>query len=314
MQRAVDAALASVERVERLMSFHDSRSELSRVNRDAGREPQTVHPWTWMVLQRAVRLARASAGLFDITVAPLLVREGLLPGTADASLQSAAWRHIVLLPGCRVFLARPMLLDLGGIAKGLAVDLAIHELRRAGCVEGVVNAGGDMRRFGPRHHPIHLRRRYGLVHVADLRCGALAASVPPAAPDERLAQPLGRIFHPGERTAWTGVGAVLVAAPTCLVADALTKVAALGGPACAPLLARFGAQALWDADPLCGDGNNVPGFHEGDADVTAHAPYSRTSKAFDPAGSQRNLANASATPPESRLPCASRIHHGGEKR
>src|SRR5882724_7224271 len=130
VQSSVDAALANIERVERLMSFHDPASELSRLNREAWHTPQTVHPWTRAVLRRALWIAEASGGLFDITVAPLLVREGLLPGSADASLQCGVWQHIVLMPACRVFLERPMLLDLGGIAKGFAVDLAIHELRR----------------------------------------------------------------------------------------------------------------------------------------------------------------------------------------
>ena len=249
VQRAVDAALAAVERIERLMSFHDPDSELSRVNREAGRMPQTVHPWTWAVLRRAVRIAEDSGGLFDITVAPLLVREGLLPGSADASLHCGNWRHIVLMPDCRVFLERPMLLDLGGIAKGFAVDRAIHELKRGGCTEGVVNAGGDLRRFGPLPQPIYLRRRDGLVQVAELRCGAIATSARHAVHAERLAQPLGSIFDPRTHRAWNGSGAVMVAAPSCIIADALTKVAALAGPACGPLLARFGARALWDTDP-----------------------------------------------------------------
>ena len=248
-QNAVDAALAAVERVERLMSFHDPASDLSRLNRDASHAPQTVHRWTWAVLRRALRIAEASAGLFDITVAPLLVREGLLPGSADASLQCGVWRHIVLMPECRVFFERPMLLDLGGIAKGFAVDVAIHELRRGGCTEGVVNAGGDLRRFGPVPQPVHLRRRDGLVRVAELRCGAVATSAPHAVHAGRLAQPLGSLFDPREGRAWNGSGPVMVAASSCVIADALTKVAALAGPACEPLLARFGAQAMWDADP-----------------------------------------------------------------
>ncbi len=248
VQRSVDAALATIERVERLMSFHDPGSDLSRLNRQAWRTPQTVHPWTWAVLRRAVRIAEASAGLFDITVAPLLMREGLLPGSADASLQCGVWRHIVLMPECRVFLERPMLLDLGGIAKGFAVDRAIHELRRGGCTQGAVNAGGDLRRFGLIPHPIHLRRPDRLVKVAELRCGAIATSVPHVVHAGRLAQSLGSIFDPRENRAWNGSGAVMVAAPSCMIADALTKVAALAGPACAALLARFGAQARWDTE------------------------------------------------------------------
>lgn len=248
VQRSIDAALAIVERIERLMSFHDPESDLSRVNREAGCTPQTVHPWTWAVLRRALRIAEASAGLFDITVAPLLMRAGLLPGSPDQSHQYGNWRHIVLMPECRVFLERPLWLDLGGIAKGFAVDRAIHELRRGGCTQGVVNAGGDLRRFGSTVHPVHLRRRDGLVTAAELRCGAIATSVPHAVLGGRLAQPLGSIFDPRTQRAWNGSGAVMVAAPSCVIADALTKVAALAGPACGTLLARFGARALWDVE------------------------------------------------------------------
>jgi thiamine biosynthesis lipoprotein len=245
---AVDAAFAAIESIDRLMSFHDPASDLSRLNAKAAQAPQAVHPWTWAVLRRALRFAEASRGLFDITVAPLLVREGLLPGATDASLESGHWRHIVLLPEWRVFFERPMLLDLGGIAKGFAVDCGIHALKSGGCTEGVVNAGGDLRRFGHNLHPVHLRRPDGLVQVAELRTGAVATSVPHAAANDRLAQPLGSIFDPRGRRGWKGSGAVLVAAPTCVTADALTKVAALAGPDCVPLLARFGARARWDSD------------------------------------------------------------------
>src|SRR5579872_4990811 len=70
--RAIEAAFAAIDRVDRLMSFHDPQSELSRLNREAARLPQTVHPWTWAVLRRSWVIAEASAGLFDITIAPLL--------------------------------------------------------------------------------------------------------------------------------------------------------------------------------------------------------------------------------------------------
>jgi thiamine biosynthesis lipoprotein ApbE len=66
---------------------------------------------------------------------------------------------------------------------------------------------------------------------------------------ERLAQPLGCIFDPRTQRAWNGSGSVTVAAPSCLIADAFTKVAALVGPDCGSLLARFGARGFWDTDP-----------------------------------------------------------------
>jgi FAD:protein FMN transferase len=252
-QQAVESAFVAIHRVECLMSFHDPESELSRINREAVRAPQTVHPWTWAVLRRARRVAEASDGLFDISVAPLLVRTGFLPGAVDEAVQGGNWRDIVLMPDSRVFFSRPTLLDLGGIAKGFAVDRAIHELRRAGCTQAMVNAGGDLRCFGSIYQPIHLRRHEGLAKVAELRCGAIATSAPHAARAahaERLAQPLGSIFDPRTHTQWKGQSAVMVAAPTCMIADALTKVAALAGPICEPLLARFGARAKWDVDAI----------------------------------------------------------------
>lgn len=247
LQESIEAALAAVGQVDRLMSFHDPESDLSRINREAVRVPQAIHPWTWAVMRRALRIAAISDGLFDVSVAPLLMREGLLPGTPEESHQFGAWRRINLMPDYRIYLERPMQMDLGGIAKGFAIDIAIHELRRGGCTEGVVNAGGDLRRFGSTAHPVHLRRGEELLTVAELRCGAIATSAPHVLHEGRLAQPLGGIFDPRSQQPWTGSGAVMVAAPTCVIADALTKVAALAGPGCAPLLERFGARCYWDA-------------------------------------------------------------------
>lgn len=246
VQAAVGAALRAVERVDRLMSFHDPHSELSRLNREAALDPQKVDPWTFEVLRRALRISAASGGSFDATVAPLLVDEGLLPGPAGGSHRHGDWKHVVLLPGHRVRFERPLQLDLGGIAKGYAIDRAIHALREGGCIGGVVNAGGDLRRFGPGAEPVHLRRRDGLAKVAELRHGAIATSAPLASREDRIAQPLGSIFDPHSGAPWRGGGAVMVAASTCVIADALTKVAALAGPACEPLLALFGARGYWD--------------------------------------------------------------------
>lgn len=246
LEEAVEAALAAVDQVDRLMSFHAESSELSRLNKEAATRPHSVHPWTYAVLRRALQISRASAGLFDITVAPVLVESGMLPATHGALPASRRWQHLKLMDEWRVYFEKPMLLDLGGIAKGFAVDMAIHALRRGGCSDATVNAGGDLRRFGPEPELIHLRRPEGLVPVAQMRCGAVATSGPHENYPERLEQPIGCIVDPRQERAWQGAGSVMVAARTCVIADALTKVAALAGPACEPILARFGAQARWD--------------------------------------------------------------------
>jgi thiamine biosynthesis lipoprotein len=175
----------------------------------------------------------------------VLVQAGLLPGPASAAAAGATWRDLVLLPDARVRRRRPMLIDLGGIAKGFAVDQAIHALRRGGCTQGLVNAGGDLRRFGAGFELVHVRGRAGPVPLAQLRCGALATSAGNDVSPERLAQPIGGIVDPRTGRLWRGAGGVTVGARCCTLADALTKVAALAGPACRPLLARFGARALW---------------------------------------------------------------------
>lgn len=247
VNQALDAAEAAVARVDALMSFHSEDSELTRINRHAHREPQRVSAWTYAVLQRAQRLAQLSDGLFDVTIAPLLVEQGLLPQLCDLPHERGDWRDIQLLPDQTVFFARPLLLDLGGIAKGFAVDVAIHALRQGGCTQGAVNAGGDLRRFGTQAETIYLRRGESLVPVAELRCGAVATSSPNEVGSTARAGAIGYIIDPRGGEHWRSAGSVTVAAPTCVVADALTKVAALAGTACQSLLERYGAQAYWDA-------------------------------------------------------------------
>ncbi len=248
VESAIENAFETIAQIERLMSFHDGNSELSRLNREAHRKPQPVHPWMYAVLKRALQISAASAGTFDVTVAPLLVKAGLLPNTNEFETHNGNWRAIKLLGHNRIFFAQPVLLDLGGIAKGFAVDQAIHALRRAGCTNAVVNAGGDLRRFGTKHHPLYLRRNSGPVQVAELRCGAVATSSPHEKIPDRISQPLGCIVDPIKQHAWRGKGSVMVAARSCVIADALTKVAALAGPASQSLLDRFGAQAIWNED------------------------------------------------------------------
>ncbi|MES1240823.1 MAG: FAD:protein FMN transferase [Acidobacteriota bacterium] len=133
---AIEAAFAEVGEIHRRMSFHDPDSELSRLNAAAHRAPQAVSGRLRRVLSAALALARASGGSFDPAV-------GGDPG--------ASWRDVELGGDGRVRFRRPLRLDLGGIAKGYAVDRAIDGLRRQGIAAAVVNAGGDLRSFGCRH-------------------------------------------------------------------------------------------------------------------------------------------------------------------
>jgi thiamine biosynthesis lipoprotein len=246
--RALDAAFAVVAAVQVSMSFHDANSELSRLNREAASAWVPVSPGLERVLRAALALASASAGRFDPTVAARLVEWGQLPrpaGAPDADT-SADWRSVEMR-AARVRFRRPTWIDLGGIAKGYAVDRAIAVLQAHGVGHGVVNAGGDLRVFGGAFETIYVRDPATPAHSRPLlrvRQGAAATSSGyfsagggyTALVDTYRATPLG-----------DGVSAT-VCAPRALWADALTKIALAGGDAAPSLFRRLGAQAaLLDA-------------------------------------------------------------------
>ena len=157
LARAIDRAFAAVARVHALMSFHEPGSELSRLNRAAHAGPVPVSGHLRRVLRAACRLSALTDGRFDVTVAPTLVRWGYLPGSPDSTEPTGDWRDIRLGTDGTVRFARPLLIDLGGIAKGYAVDLAIASLRRAGVPQACVNAGGDLRFYGREPRRIGVR-------------------------------------------------------------------------------------------------------------------------------------------------------------
>src|SRR5262249_14292584 len=130
MERAVEAAFAAIGRVHRLMSFHDPHSDVGRLNRAAATRAVKVHAWTLRVIAQALDLHRRSHGAFDLAVAPVLQAMGVLPGRRDdrppVAMRAGTVEAIEVLPGRRVRFSRPgVAIDLGGIAKGFAVDRAV---------------------------------------------------------------------------------------------------------------------------------------------------------------------------------------------
>ena len=162
VERAIDTAFAAVATIHRLMSFHDGDSDVSRLNREACKRPVLVDPWTYQVLEAALILHRQSEGAFDVAVAPVLQQFGLLPrhetGAGSSPAAGATSEAIELLSGYRVRFHHPgVRIDLGGIAKGFAVDRAIYILRQHGQSRGLVNAGGDLAAFGIAPEIVHVR-------------------------------------------------------------------------------------------------------------------------------------------------------------
>ena len=228
------------------MSFHDPTSELSRLNGDADRHEAFVSDETFAVLTLASEMFHASAGAFDVTIAPELVAWGYLPRLRSGS-RHGTMADVELGPGRRVRFTRKLLIDLGGIAKGYAVDRAVDALREAGVSQGIVNAGGDLRVFGPHSALVHVRHPrtpHACVQLARVRESALATSALYFSRRRvrgRLVSPI--VDHRG-RVPCLETASVSVVAPTCAVADALTKVVLVRDADSSSVLQRFSASAI----------------------------------------------------------------------
>jgi FAD:protein FMN transferase len=265
---AIDAAFAAVERMHRLMSFHEPVSDVSRLNRGAAEMAVAVHAWTYGVLVAAEDFRRVSGGLFDVAIAPHLQSRGLLPlviaspGLQGTSPLAGIWAkrsgeeavdcfvadapcndaRIILLPDNKVRFSHPNTrIDLGGIAKGFAADRAADALREFGIAQGMVNAGGDVVVFGaPRTIAVRDPRDPGSllakIVVADGAVASSARGVADAAPSA--------IVDPHTGRAPAALGATVLAHDG-LTADALTKLVMLRGRDAGSILDRFAACALF---------------------------------------------------------------------
>jgi thiamine biosynthesis lipoprotein len=250
LDAAIEAAFADVAEVHRLMSFHEADSDVSRLNREAHVRPVVVHDWTYQVLQAAIELDRCSGGVFNIAVAPILQTRGLLPRFDGDTAIAGVPPHegIELLADGAVRFREPEVrIDLGGIAKGFAVDRACEALVRFGVASGIVNAGGDMRVFGDAPQTVHVRdprdpRR--LICGIALANEALASTARRFDPFQSAATCDTAVIDPATGRAATALAGATVRALSCMVADALTKVVMILGIDAGELLAHYDAGAL----------------------------------------------------------------------
>jgi thiamine biosynthesis lipoprotein len=207
-ERGIRAAFEAIATVERLMHPVRDGSDLAALASCPPGTPLTLHGWTWEVLELCQRLNRLSLGGFD------------------PCLDAAPGRMKDLeLTRPRVVLAHsPLRVDLGGIAKGYAVDRAIDALRTTGCEGGLVNAGGDLAVYGARRHEIICRGSTGAGAVIELSNAALATSNA----EQSLRPPEHRGYYHGVDRLSPISGRASVTAARAAVADALTKCLLLG--------------------------------------------------------------------------------------
>ena len=244
---ALDAAFAAIAQVHRLMSAHDPDSELGRINCEGHRQAIAVSAPTAEVLRRALRWAELSGGAFDVVRAgrESLARGALPQHPGQPAPDSCADWGSVCLEGHDVSLDRPACLDLGGIAKGYAVDLAIAAMREVGALRGLINAGGDLRVFGDQRLPITIpdpQSRQPLV-MTSLENAALATSA--GLPDAVDRLDFGHL--PRSASDWISV---TVRAQNVCDADALTKIVWALGHNAEKLLRDHQAEAFVIDDAL----------------------------------------------------------------
>lgn len=244
----IEAAFREIETVHHLMSFHEESSDVSHINRASPREIVQINPRTYEVLSCARMISRLSAGAFDVTVGGKLVEQGVLPRPYGSQSfdEEASFEDVVLLRNNLVKVKRRLWIDLGGIAKGYAVDRAVKVLKNNAVVSGIVNAGGDLYVFGDPQ-PIHIRHPEDaslvlpLGFVVNSAVASSSGCFAHAAHGGKATEPL---IDPKRNTSVRCQQGITMIAARCVIADALTKVVRLAPRRAPRILARLGAQAI----------------------------------------------------------------------
>lgn len=148
----IDSVFAEVNRIEQLMTDYSDTSEIGKINQRAGRDSVEVPTEVVELLQTARSFSERSGGAFDVTVGPLVRAWDFLGSDHDVPSRGRIrllrrlvdYRNVVV-DSTRVFLRlRGMRLDLGGIAKGYAVDRSIELMKRHGVRQAIVDLGGNL--------------------------------------------------------------------------------------------------------------------------------------------------------------------------
>lgn len=246
--QAIEKAFAEIERVDNLLSRFNPGSDISRINATGSVRPIKVSLETIKLIEKSVEFSRLTRGAFDITVGPLVETWAIKekhkrrlpsPEQVRAALNKVGYQNIDIIKTRQsVFLVHPaMSLDLGGIAKGYAVDRAIAVLREEGIRNALVNAGGDVYALGMRGEAKkwrvavqHPRRRKAVLAVLEPEDMALATSGDYQKYIEIDGRRYSHIINPRTGAPCEDAPAsVTVLAEDCLSADALaTSIFVLG--------------------------------------------------------------------------------------
>ncbi len=251
---AAQSALAELRRLEALLSGFEEGSELSELNRSAGRKPLRIGEDLRAILELSDRFRRASGNAFHPAVEPLMQLWGFRDATRPeptarelAEAEAAVRAATVRLEGDRCFLpSRHTRLDLGGIAVGYGLDRMGAVLRRAGVRRALVEVSGDVLALGAPPgaagwtidlaDSAHPGRMLGAVRIRDQALATSAGTVAVARVGSRL---VGHVMDPRSGYPADGRRQVTVVARRGIEADALSTALLVSG------VPAEGVQRFW---------------------------------------------------------------------
>ncbi|MHC4755661.1 MAG: FAD:protein FMN transferase [Planctomycetota bacterium] len=252
-RQSIRAAFEQLELVDDLMSTYKADSQISILNREAYERAVEINEPLFEVLQKSIFYSQKTNGAFDITVGPVIdlykksQRDQVVPTAeeiAEASIK-VGYEKLQLDEQARTvkFTVEGMRLDLGGIAKGYAIDKAVEAMQDSGVEGGMVDVGGDIRCFGagPRdngywkiglQNPKDTSQLMGGEIVLKLK---LTDSAVTTSGDYRRFTMIGdkKISHIIDRNTASGVkglSSVTIIAEMAVDADALATAVSVMGP------------------------------------------------------------------------------------
>lgn len=150
---AISRAQAAMQELIDVINTWDPASQAAQINAQAGQAPVKIDPRLMEVLERSQKISAASGGAFDVTFFPLGLAWNVrsehftlpTPAQVEAARALVNWRDLVLAPqeGTAFLKRAGMRIELGAIAKGAAVDVAVAALRASGFPDALVRASGD---------------------------------------------------------------------------------------------------------------------------------------------------------------------------
>ena len=244
--RGADCSLrvfAEMDRINALMSSYLDSSELSHINNNAAFEAVEVSDELLQLIRRSLYFSKISHGAFDITYASVGYaydyRERKQPSSAVVSskLDAIDYRHIELDDNRIRFGNSAVRIDLGGIAKGYAVDRAIDILRDCGVDRALVSAGGDSRIIGDRNgRPWMIGIRHPRKDDAiALRLPLIDSAISTSGDYERFfidnGERIHHIINPGTGRSAAASWSASVTGPDAMTTDALSTTIFILGAA-----------------------------------------------------------------------------------